>query len=137
MSILKSLFITSAISALIGFGLSNLIGFWQAFCLAFGMQVVFAFMYSSWKIQREQAIADTYQEEINELIDMCMAVVECPCGKSSFEEALFIGSDNIFECEKCGNKIKADISITPTLLTEPVDIAKTFDDLVKEKGTSI
>lgn len=133
MNIIKSLFITSAISALFGFGLSGLLGFWQSFCIAFATQLVLSFMYSSWKISREQLIIDNFQEEIDGLLDMSSVVVECPCGKNKFESPVFVGTENVFECEQCGNKFKAEVNITPTLLTEPVDISKTFDTLVNEK----
>ena len=123
MIILKSLVITTLISALIAVGLRNLTGFWEAFCLAWATQAVAYFIYSSWKISREEQLSDAFQSEIEELLDMSMVDVECPCGKNKFETAIFPTIDNIFDCEVCGSKFKSDISITPTLLTEPVNSA--------------
>lgn len=133
MIILKSIVITSVISFLCAFGLSNLVGFWPAFSLTYAVQLIIGFAYSSWKISREQGIVDSFQSEIDELIELNTVVIECPCGKNKFENVIFMGVDNVFKCDVCNSKFKADIAITPTLLTEPVDISKTFDDLIKEK----
>jgi hypothetical protein len=133
MIILKSLFITTVISTLFAYGLRNIIGFWEAFCLLYAIQIIVAFVFSSKKISREQQIATSHVEEIEELLDMSMINIECPCGKNKFDTAVFASIDNIYECEVCGNKFKADITITPTLLTEPVSISKTFDNLIDKK----
>ena len=44
----------------------------------------------------------------------------------------------MFNCDECGSKFKIDVSITPTLITEPINTAKpdsieVYNDLVKEK----
>lgn len=123
MIILKSLFITTLISALIAVSLRRITGFWEAFCLAWAFQTVASFIYSSWKISREQQLSDSFQEDIDELLDMSIIEVECPCGKNKFETAVFAAVENIFDCEVCGSKFKSDINVTPTLLTEPVNSA--------------
>ena len=133
MIILKSIVITSVISFLCAFGLHNIIGFWPAFSLTYAAQLIIGFAYSSWKISREQGIVDSFQSEIDELIELNTVVIECPCGKNKFENVIFMGLDNVFKCDVCNSKFKADIAITSTLLTEPVNISKTFDDLIKEK----
>ena len=133
MSILKSVFITTIVSLLLAFGLRNILGFWEAFALSFAIQFVVSFIYSSFKISNEEAIVNTYQAELDELIEMSKATIECPCGKNKFVDVVFVGVENLFDCNVCGSKFKADINITPTLTTEPVNIIKTFDELVKEK----
>ena len=133
MIILKSLLITVILSALIGYGLKNILGFFEAFSIAFALQTITSFIFSSLKITKERAITDTYQAELDDLINMCTTTIECPCGKQRIEDALFVGIENILECELCGSKFKADINITPTLLTEPVDNSKMFDELVKKQ----
>jgi hypothetical protein len=133
MIILKSLILTIILSALLALGLRNILGFWEGFCLAFALQTIISFVFSSLKITKEQDIADEYQAEIDELINMCTTTVECPCGKRQREGVVFVGIDNTFDCEDCGNTFKADISVTPTLLTEPTDVATTFDDLLQKQ----
>jgi len=93
-----------------------------------------AFSLSSKKISKEQQLTDMYQAEVDELLDMSLVNIECPCGKNKFEASLFASIENVFDCSVCGNKFKADITITPTLLTEPVNsINKTFDELLQQK----
>ena len=135
MIILKSIFITTVISALLAYSLRNIIGFWEAFCLCWAVQTIVSFMFSSRKITREQQLTDMYQSEVDELLDMSLVNIECPCGKNKFEASLFASIENVFDCSVCGNKFKADITITPTLLTEPVssNINKTFNELLEKK----
>jgi|GEM_PF-2158686 len=134
MIILKSLFITAALSTLFAYGLRNIIGFWEMFSLSYAIQIILAFSLSSKKISKEQQLTDMYQAEVDELLDMSLVNIECPCGKNKFEASLFASIENVFDCSVCGNKFKADITITPTLLTEPVNsINKTFDELLQQK----
>ena len=133
MIILKSLTITIVIAFLLAYGLQSLFGFWQAFSLSVAVQIIGSFIYSSIKISREQEIVDVYQQEIDSLLDLSRVIVECPCGKNKFEDVMFIGQDNIFDCDACGSKFKADVKVTPTLLTEPVGVETTFDELIKKQ----
>ena len=139
MIILKSLFITTVISALIAFSLKNIFGFWEAFCLSYAIQIILSFILTSKRISDNQKATDAHIEEIEELLDMSVVNIECPCGKNRFETAVFASIENIYDCEVCGSKFKADIDITPTLITEPLDtasptdVSKTFDKLVTKK----
>lgn len=133
MTILKSLTITIIISLLIAYGLRNILGFWESFSLTFAIQIIASFVYSSFKITREQDIINLYQEEMDTLLDLSKAMVECPCGKNRFEDLVFINQENIFDCDVCNSKFKTSISITPTLLTEPVSVETTFDDLLQKQ----
>jgi hypothetical protein len=115
------------------FGLRGLLGFWEVFVLAAAIQVIASFVYSSIKISKEQAIIDVYQEEMDTLLDMSTVTVECPCGKNKFDANVFTAIENIFECDVCGSKFKSDITITPTLLTEPISTNTSFDDLIQNQ----
>ena len=75
---------------------------------------------------------------MSEVIDMSTVTIECPCGKNKFEDVVFTGIENMFNCDECGSKFKIAVSITPTLITEPINTAKpdsieVYNDLVKEK----
>jgi len=134
MIIVKSLFITSAISFLFGFGFRNITGFWEAFSIAYGLQVVTAFVYSSYKLTANNDTTQEFDAQIKELLDMSRVTFECPCNNNRMTEEIFVGVDNIFKCEKCGNDIKVDTKIDPVLQTTPVDIkGVSFDSLIKEK----
>lgn len=133
MIILKSLFITLSLSTMFAFGLRSWLGFWEVFILATALQVAVSFIYSSIKISREQDIIDLYQGELETVLGMSNITVECPCGKNKFDAEVFTAVENIFECDICGSKFKSDVSITPTLLTEPVSTNISFDDLVQKQ----
>ena len=49
MTFLRSIIISILVSLGFGFGLKNIIGFWEAFALALVMQFVLAFIYNSTK----------------------------------------------------------------------------------------
>ena len=135
MIILKSLVITTVISTIFAFSLRSIIGFWEMFSLSYAIQIIIAFIISSKKISKEQQIIDSHTEEIEELLDMSMINVECPCGKNKFDTAVFAAIDNNYDCEVFGNTFRADITITPTLITEaePTNANKIFDKLLDKK----
>lgn len=138
MIILKSLFITAIISLLLAFGLKSVFGFWEAFSLTLALQFVISFVYSSVRLTKDQALTDQFEADMSEVLDMSTVTVECPCGKSKFDDVVFAGIENAFNCEECGSKFKLSMTLTPTLLTEPINTAKpdsieVYNDLVKEK----
>jgi hypothetical protein len=134
MIIVKSLFITSAISFLFGFGFRNITGFWEAFSIAYGLQVVTAFVYSSYKLTTNSDTEQEYDAQIQELLDMSRVTFECPCNKNRMTEEIFVGVDNIFKCEVCGNDIKVDTKIDPVLQTTPVDVkGNSFNSIIEEQ----
>ena len=45
--------------------------------------------------------------------------------------------ESAYNCEKCNNEFKIDVNITPTLVTNPVDVNKTFADLTKETDKAL
>ena len=133
MIILKSFLITAIISALIAFSLKNIFGFWETFCLSFAAQTILTFVYSSKKISREQQIVGSFTAEIEELLDISRAVVECPCGKNKFEDTVFVGIDNVFKCDVCNNEFRVDVTVTPTLITTPLSKEVSFESLVQKQ----
>jgi len=129
MSILKSLLITSIISLFFSFGLRNTVGFWETFAIAVGLQIIFAFLYNSYRISKQQEVSSFFQAEIEEVLSYSDATFVCPCGNHSFNERLFINVDNTFKCEKCKSLVRADIKIDPILLTESISEPKTYEAL--------
>ena len=71
MTILRSLVITLFISAGFAYALRNLIGFWETLILAFLVQFIIAFVYSSLKINRVEQITGEFQQEM-ELVQIEM-----------------------------------------------------------------
>ena len=41
--------------------------------------------------------------------------------------------ENTYTCEKCNNDFRIEVSITPTLLTQPVNVNQAFAELTKEE----
>jgi len=129
MSILKSLLITSIISLFFSFGLRNTVGFWETFAIATGLQIIFAFLYNSYRISKQQDVSSLFQAEIEEILSYSDATFVCPCGNHSFNEKLFINTDNTFKCKQCKSLVRADIKIEPILLTESISEPKTYEAL--------
>ena len=137
MIIARSLFITLIISLLFGFALRNVFGFFESTCLAFGIQFVGSFIASSYKINRIQILSSEFQAEIDQLASLSEVTIACPCGNNTFTENIFPNVETTYNCEKCNNEFKIDVNITPTLVTNPVDINKTFADLTKETDKAL
>ncbi len=137
MIIARSLFITLIISLLFGFALRNVFGFFESTCLAFGIQFVGSFIASSYKINRIQLLSSEFQAEIDQLASLSEVTIACPCGNNTFTENIFPNVESTYNCEKCNNEFKIDVNITPTLVTNPVDINKTFADLTKETDKAL
>jgi len=132
MTILRSLFITILVSAAIAFGLRNVFGFWETAVLAFVCQFLIAFIVSSLKINRVDNLTFEFESELQQLLDLSEVSISCPCGNYSFTENIFLNMENTYVCEKCNNEFRLDINVTPTLLTQPVSINQSFEDLTKE-----
>lgn len=137
MIIARSLFITLIISLLFGFALRNVFGFLESTCLAFGIQFVGSFIASSYKINKIQILSSEFQTEIDQLVSLSEVTIACPCGNNTFTENIFPNVESTYNCEKCNNEFKIDVNITPTLVTNPVDINKTFADLTKETDKAV
>lgn len=137
MIIVRSLFITLLISLIFGFALRNVFGFFESTCLAFGIQFVGSFIASSYKINKIQILSSEFQAEIDQLVSLSEVTIACPCGNNTFTENIFPNVESTYNCEKCNNEFKIDVNITPTLVTNPVDINKTFADLTKETDKAV
>tara|TARA_R110001583_G_scaffold2390_1_gene17378 strand:+ start:398 stop:865 length:468 start_codon:yes stop_codon:yes gene_type:complete len=135
MTFIRSFLIAGAVSALFGFGLKNVFGFWEATILAFVLQFVVAFIYSSIKISNNTTLSQEYQSELEQLLSFSEASVPCPCGNYIHTDNMFVNIDNTYTCEKCNNEFRIDVSLTPTLLTNPVDVnQESFADISNEEA---
>tara|TARA_R110002033_G_scaffold5049_1_gene22670 strand:- start:2006 stop:2461 length:456 start_codon:yes stop_codon:yes gene_type:complete len=132
MTILRSILITSIVSALFGFALRNLFGFWEAATLAFVLQFITAFAVSSFKLKKINNLTMEFEAELQQLLDLNEATIECPCTNNTFTENIFINTDNSYTCEKCNNTYRIDVNLVPTLLTETMDVNKALVDVTKD-----
>tara|TARA_R110002020_G_scaffold264957_2_gene479730 strand:+ start:310 stop:747 length:438 start_codon:yes stop_codon:yes gene_type:complete len=132
MTILRSILITSIVSILFGFALRNIFGFWESIALAFVIQFITAFIYSSLKLNKIDTLTEEFEVELQQLLDLSEATISCPCGNYNVTENIFINMENTYVCEKCDNEFKLNIAVTPTLVTQPVDVNQSFSDLSKD-----
>tara|TARA_R110000744_G_scaffold66706_4_gene136332 strand:- start:2218 stop:2673 length:456 start_codon:yes stop_codon:yes gene_type:complete len=132
MTILRSILITCIVSALFGFALHNVFGFWEAATLAFVLQFIAAFTVSSFKLNKVNNLTMEFEAELQQLLDLNEATIECPCTNNTFTENIFINTDNSYTCEKCNNTYRIDVNLVPTLLTETMDVNKALVDVTKD-----
>ena len=121
-----SILVTTLISIGIGFGLAPILGFWQSCLLGFIVQIVGNWFYNDYKIKE---FTNKQEQILNERLDILsrnFVKFDCPCGKNAFEEIVYVGSDNVFECSKCQQQIKVDVTLTPIIVTKIVDIQDTL-----------
>jgi len=132
MIFIRSILITSIISVLIGFALRNVFGFWEALSLAFVAQFILSFIFSSFRINRVQNLTGEFENELQQLLDLSEISVPCPCGNYTHTDNVFLNLENIYTCEKCNNDFKLIVNVTPTLVTDIVDVDQTVANIAKE-----
>ena len=132
MTFIRSFLIAGIVAALFGFGLKNVFGFWEASALAFVTQFIIAFVYSSLKISKNTTLTAEFEGELEQLLSLSEGAVPCPCGNYTHTDNIFLNLENEYTCEKCNNEFRIDISLTPTLLTTPMDVSKQFQNITDE-----
>jgi|TARA_R110001583_G_scaffold8508_1_gene40824 hypothetical protein len=146
MTVFRSLLITIIVALLFGFAFRNILGFLEGTALAVVLQFVIAFIYSSLRINKVQNLTDEFEGELQQLLDLSETTIQCPCGNYTFTENIFFNIENTYVCEKCNNEFRLNVSITPTLITQPVDtdqpITSLSDNDIEiiskyEKGTEL
>ena len=133
MTILRSFIITILVAIALALGLRYIIGFWETLALAIVIQFIIAFVYSSFKISRVDNLTQEFEGELQQLLDLSEVTIACPCGNYTFTENVFLNMENTYTCEKCNNDFRIEVSITPTLLTQPVNVNQAFAELTKEE----
>ena len=135
MTFIRSFLIAGVVAALFGFALRNVFGFWEGTALAFVLQFVVAFVYSSFKISKNTNLTLEFENELEQLLGLSEASVPCPCGNYIYTDNIFLNLENMYTCEKCNNEFRIDISLTPTLLTTPINVGHKFEELPEETDT--
>ena len=129
---IKSLVVVLFIAALSAFGLRQFIGFFEIFALAIAIQILASYIYKSLRISKAEELKQDFESAYNSLLALSNIDFACPCGKNTFNEELFVNSENVFKCNVCSNDIRVDLKISPILQTEIIDINQTFEDLQKK-----
>ena len=119
---IKSLLITVGVSTLFAFGVADYVNFWNAFAFVTGLQFVTFWLINSHQRADKDGIYSEFESNMDSVLALSHAAVECPCGNHVFEEEVFVNSDNTYRCPKCNNNIKLDTQVTAVLLTDPSEV---------------
>lgn len=116
-----SILITTIISAVGGFALSPVMGGWlHAFVFTFLLQMVGNYFYNDYRYRKSEREQRAYENDRLEILSKNLITFKCPCGNNVFEQPVYPGLDNVFECQKCNQTVKLDITITPVVVTTPL-----------------
>ena len=137
MIFVRSFLIASIIAIAFGYSLSKFFGFWEATVLAFVIQFVIAFVYSSFKISKNNTLTVEFENELEQLLALSETSIPCPCGNFVYTDNIFLNLENGYTCEKCNNEFRIDISLTPTLLTTPLNVGYDFEKNIEEEPKDI
>jgi len=132
MTFIRSFLVAGIVAVLLGFALRNVFGFWETMALAFVAQFLVAFIYSSFKINNNTTLITDFDNELNQLLDLSETSIPCPCGNFVYTDNIFVSLEHGYTCEKCNNEFRIDISLTPTLLTTPLNVGFDFDKNTEE-----
>lgn len=124
------LFVTILVSLGIGYALSDFISMWKGTIAGFIAQFIIRYVVDTVK-KKEPTIE--IEEIMQDVIDIQTAPITCPCGKNTFFAPIFLNKENMFQCDKCGSKFRAEINIDTILLTEPVNLQNAFDHLKRKE----
>jgi hypothetical protein len=69
-------------------------------------------------------------EEYEQIFDSQLVELPCVCGGNTFQGLFSPKTENIVECEKCRNNYKVNINYDSVMISEPLNLDKTFNELV-------
>jgi uncharacterized membrane protein len=128
----------------VAYGLSDFIDFYKGVCLLLPMVSIGLYIVeekynntneSEQLVQSlDQIIGEQSQviDEYEKIFETQLVHLPCVCGGNTFEGLFSPNVENIVECEKCKNKYRVGINYDTVLISEPIDLNKSFDDLVME-----
>jgi hypothetical protein len=131
---MKQFWLAISITILLALGFGYVV---QEFIGGLGRGIVAGFIlqfiaFMIWKPAKKDDSLEIAESTLDSIVDLQTTLVECPCGKNSFYEPIFINKENNFTCSVCGSKFRVDITHESILLTEPVSLVNVFNNL-KEK----
>jgi hypothetical protein len=82
----------------------------------------------------EHSLKDEEQRKVildyEDIFDSLLVELPCVCGGNTFQGLFSPNTDNVVQCEKCKQYYKVDINYNTVLVSEPLNIEQTFDELV-------
>ena len=80
----------------------------------------------SLKLEEQESVISEYEK----IFDSQLVELPCVCGGNTFQGLFSPNTDNVVQCEKCKQHYKVDINYNTVLISEPLNIEQTFDELV-------
>lgn len=84
----------------------------------------------------EQSLKDEEQRKVildyEAIFDSLLVELPCVCGGNTFQGLFSPNTDNVVQCEKCKQNYKVDINYNTVLVSEPLNVEQTFNQLVAE-----
>lgn len=126
----------------IAYGLSDHIEYFKtlSLCLPFMAFIIhFLDKKTEGEIKTEEMIKDLDSiiseqaqviDEYEQIFDSQLVELPCVCGGNTFQGLFSPKTENIVECEKCKNKYKVNINYDSVMISEPLNLDKTFNELV-------
>ena len=69
-------------------------------------------------------------EEYEKIFDSQLVELPCVCGGNTFQGLFSPKTENVVECEKCKNKYRVTVNYDSVMISEPLNVDQTFDELV-------
>jgi len=113
--------VTVLVSIIIGVSLHPFLGFWSAFGLGFGLQIIGNFFYNNFIGSKFIIDSERLLNERVEMLTTNEIKFPCPCGSYFFQEVILLKDDNVFTCPKCNQNVRLTVVFTPTVVTTPFD----------------
>jgi hypothetical protein len=129
-------------STAISYGVSDFIDFFKALCLLFPLTAIgmyYLFGKTTKELETEQIVQSLDQiigeqaqviEDYEQIFESQLVELPCVCGGNTFQGLFSPKLENVVECEKCKNKYRVSVNYDSVLISEPMDIEQTFQDLI-------
>lgn len=131
------------ISSVISYGLSDFIVFSKSVCISTPLVLLIIHFLNKKPdeiVKAEQLVSELdgiigeqakILEEYEQIFDSQLVELPCVCGGNTFQGLFSPKTENIVECEKCKNKYRVTINYDSVMISEPLNIDQTFDQLIK------
>ena len=80
------------------------------------------------KLEEQENVIGEYEK----IFDSQLVELPCVCGGNTFQGLFSPKTENTVQCEKCKQYYKVDINYNTVLISEPLNIEQTFDQLVTD-----
>ena len=130
-----------AISNAVAYGVSDFMDYGKALalCISFASVAIHFINKTGDNPKVEQIIAELdgiigeqtqVIDEYEKIFDSQLVELPCVCGGNTFQGLFSPKTENVVECEKCKNKYRVTVNYDSVMISEPLNVEQTFDELV-------